>query len=280
MPALLRRMKIRRVSLVDEPASQDPQTGLGAYVSLFKSKDYKQMECPKCGEEIPEGAKKCANCGYEMKAAKEKQMDEKALKADLEAAEKLAEEEAAKREASEKRATAAEARVKELEKKLSDLENTPEAVEKRKLDALPTEVRKQLEDQAVELKKLRDREAETVFVTKARELTKINSPPEKVGALLKRAAYVMKAEDVTELETLLKAANESAKQGELLFRSMGRPSIPADSPAAKLDALVKERVTKAAGTETYADALVAVEREHPEIYREYAASVSAGRGGN
>lgn len=227
--------------------------------------------CKKCDTAMEKQDKgmKCPKCGFEMEMESEEMektaegrpeeddVDEK-LKADLDAA--LAE-------------------VESLKKERDDLAarlDTPEEVEKRKLAALPESIRKQLEDQATEIRKMRDERAEAELVEKARkEMPNLPGKAEEIGRLMKRVRDVVSAEDFDALVTALRAASAQIEKGKL-FREVGRPGEPEgeESPAAQVARMASEIVSKASGT-TLPDAYAQIFRDHPELYAAYTRSVSA-----
>lgn len=268
MATVLRRLKLKRVSLVDSPAN------LEARVVLFKHAEKYQptgpevnvdemVTCKSCGEKVKK-ADKCSKCGASM-VSKEDVMDEK-LKADLEAANAKLAEATAKIEA----LTAENAG---LQKRL----DTPEEIEKRKLEALPESVRKQMQEDREEIQKLRAEksEAELAEVVKA-EMPQIPGKPEDTGKLLKRMRDVVKAEDFEALTTMLKAASAQIETGKL-FREVGKGGNgepPAANPMARIEQLAAELISKQADLKK-ADAIARVIEMHPELYGAYSKSVMA-----
>lgn len=292
MATALRRLRLKRVSLVDQPANEQ------ARVVLYKSAEdiakaplgiehyAEKMQptaaevhvdgfanCKKCGTAVKKGMKECPKCGAPMpgmepdeddvtKAAdgrpEEEQMDEK-LKADLDAA--LAEVESLKKER------------EELQKRL----DTPEEIEKRKLAALPESIRKQLQDQADEIRKMRDERAEAESIAKAaKEMPNVPGKPEDLGRLLKRVKDVAAAEDFEALTTLLKAASAQIEKGKL-FSEVGKSGDAGDeSPLAQFERKAQELVSKGAGKVAIDEAYAIVARQEPALYRAYSQAVTRG----
>jgi len=281
MATALRRLRLKRVSLVDSPANE------AARVVLYKSAEATEKQqpsaaevhvdgfaqCKKCDEQVKKGEKVCPKCGQPMpgmepdaddmgKAAdgrpKEDVMDEK-LKADLDAA--VAEVETVKAER--------DALLKRLD--------TPEEVEKRAMAALPEAVRKQLQDQAEEIKKMRDERAEAEHVEKVRkEMPNVPGKPEDLGKLLKRVKDVAKAEDFESLLTLLKAASAQIEKGKL-FSEVGKSGDGGDeSPLMRFERAAQEIVSKGAGKIAIDEAYAMVARQEPTLYRDYSRAVTRG----
>ena len=277
MATLLRRLRLKRVSLVDTPANEQ------ARVVLFKMQPTAAevnvdgfLECKKCGAQVAKGAAKCQKCDAPMgdmsKAEdrlKEDKMDEK-LKADLATAQTAVEDLTKKLET----ATTENA---ELKKKL----DTPEAIEKRKLEALPTSVRERIEKQDAAIKKLEDEKAEHEQVESVRKsMPQIPGKPEDTGKLLKRVKDVVKAEDFEALTTMLKAASAQIEKGELYCEigKSGHGGDPVEAPLAQIARLTAELVSKSKDMKQ-ADAEAQVIREHPELYNAYSRSVLMPVGG-
>jgi hypothetical protein len=233
-------------------------------------------ECKKCGAQVAKGAAKCQKCDAPMgdmsKAEdrlKEDKMDEK-LKADLATAQTAVEDLTKKLET----ATTENA---ELKKKL----DTPEAIERRKLEALPEAVRKQLEEDRVEIQKLRGEQAESTQIDDVKKsMPQLPGKPEDTGKLLKRVKDVVKAEDFEALTTMLRAASAQIEKGEL-YREVGKSGHggdPVEAPLAQIARLTAELVSKSKDMKQ-ADAEAQVIREHPELYNAYSRSVLMPVGG-
>lgn len=291
MPTMLRKLKLRRVSLVDTPANQAAQVvlfksaegqpaadnaevGIGEHAEKMQptsaevNVDEFAGKCKKCETPFRKGDAKCSKCGASLediekvaegRPKEEDQMDEK-LKADLDAA--LAQVKAQQEE------------IEALKKRLE----TPEEIEKRKLESLPESVRKQLVEQAEEIAKMRSEKSEAEHIEKARkEMPNVPGKTEDLGRFLKRAKDSMKSEDFEALTTILKAASAQIEKGGL-FREVGKSGDEQEgeeTPFAKSMRLANEIVTKNAGMDPQT-ALSQVFREHPELYAAYARSVSVG----
>jgi hypothetical protein len=233
-------------------------------------------KCPKCDAEMEKGAKKCTKCGEmmpdmepdDMEKAddrpKEDAVDEK-IKADLaDATAKL---------------TAATAEIEKVKAERDALQkqlDTPEAIEKRKLEALPASVRERIEKQESAIRKLEDEKAEREsidFVKSA--LPQVPGKYEEIGKLLKRAKDAMGAEDFEALVVVLKAASAQIETGKL-FREIGKRAADAPGdPLQQINALVDALVAKDANLKRQ-DAMSRVISEHPELYEAYSRSTTIG----
>ena len=242
MATMLRRLKLKRVSLVDSPAN------LEARVVLFKSADFDKRQptssevyvdemvtCKSCGEKVKK-ADKCPKCGASM-VSKEDVMDEKQLKADLDAAN-------AKLEAATAQIAALTTEREALTKERDALQkaaDTPEAIEKRKLDAMPQSVRERIEKAEAKVQALEAKEAEGVMVSVVKaEMPKLPGKAEDTGKLLKRVRDVVSSEDFDALTVMLKAASAQIEKAEpVLFGERGNSGAGADptalSPLAQIE---------------------------------------------
>lgn len=257
----LLNLEVEEVSLVADPANPE------AKVLITKAKAGDGMKCPKCGEMNEKGATECAKCGYAMKAVnKENNMD---LEKDLKAAEELAEAEQAKR-------VAAEAEVAELKKEVEDLKKaaeTPEVIEKRKLEALPAEFRKRLEDAEAEIKKGKEEKAEAVAIAKCKEsFPNLKGTSEANAKLYRKAVASMSAEEVNAFDELLKSASEAMKSN--LFSARGSDGTVSANATSEFEAKVAE-IQKADPKLTYKDAMTKVAREHPALFDRHRAATMA-----
>lgn len=117
-------------------------------------------------------------------------------------------------------ATALEAKVADLEKQLKAVTETPEAIEKRKLDALPVDIRKQMDEDRAEIKKLRDAGELVDFTKQATELDVHGTTAEKFAPILRDLTKALAPEQVTEVKRILKSASEIAKRSGA-FRTIG-----------------------------------------------------------
>lgn len=157
-----------------------------------------------------------------------------------------------------------------------------------KMEDLPEDIRKQLEEvaelkkkaaEAEELKK-RVEEAEALakaereerlkkeYIAKVASYQALPVQPEEFGLVLK--ALAEKApEEYAKLEGVLKAADEALAKSEL-FREVGRSGAGESTAWAKVEAMAKEIVQKNAGM-TKEQAIAKVLRDNPELYSAYRA---------
>jgi len=283
MATVLRRLRLKRVSLVDSPANED------ARVVLFKSAHEKQqptspevhvdemVECKKCGASVSKGASKCPKCGYEMKVQKAPERpEEDDVNEQVTATIKLADFEEVKAALAEATAKI-EALTKandELQKKL----DTPEAIEKRKLDALPESIRKELETSRADIKKLKDEKAESEMVEVVKgSMQALPGKYDENGKLLKRFKDAVSPEDFDALSTMLKAASAQIEKGGL-FREVGKGGDGEPIGQRPLD-IIETKVAELVAKNdklTHDDALKLIFAANPELYRAYTRSVTVG----
>lgn len=205
-------------------------------------------------------------------ALKEKKMadDSKDAK-DKEAKDKADAEAKAKAKAMEKRAGEADAlaaetvtlkaRVVELEKQLAEAKDTPEVIEKRKLEALPADIRKQMEEDRAEVKKLREDAELTAFTKRAADLDIAGTTAEKFAPVLKRIHKGgTTAEDATEIERLFKSLSAVARQSSV-FKALGVAGQEQQEGSALAE--VQKRVAKLQSDEklSYAEASARVTQD-------------------
>lgn len=256
-------LSVDEVSLVADPANDQAR--------VLITKAAQGMKCPDCGAMNKEGAVKCAKCGYDMKKAAKPEGDNMAdLEKDLKAAEDLAAEEQTKRISAEAEVTKLKAEVAEL-KKAAD---TPEVIEKRKLEALPAEFRKRLETAEAAILKSNEREADQVAFTKVKEsFGNLKGKTEDTAKLYRKATSSMTEDEVKALDELLKSASEAMKAN--LFSERGRPDArEGGDPVAEMDAKVAE-IMKANDKLTYTEALKKAAKDNPALYERHRASVIA-----
>lgn len=254
---ILKDLVVEEVSLVDSPANPE------AHVLIYKRDVEKDGKCPDCGAQMEMG--KCPSCGYEAQKAaeeaeeKEHMADAQKLQAELDAAKKLAEENAAK-------ATAAEAKAAELQKKLDALENTPEAVEKRKLEAMPESVRKEFSAMKEEIAKAREEKAEAEAIAKAKaDFSNLPGKAEDIAKIYRKATSGLTAEEKAEFDKTLKSASEALKSNLFVERGRGGAAPVSGSPEAQMEVKIDE-LRKANPKLSYAEAALQVAKAHPEIY--------------
>lgn len=293
----LERLRLKRVSLVNEPAQAPAQ------VVLFKSKEKpvkkdddvddmaKSGKCMKCDKALGADAAFCPNCGTKAPAGAKKTMkhaidldkitDPEVKKAvvkmaeDLEAAEALAEEEQGKRILAEKAAKPKD--TKDDADVLKGL--TPEArkfVEKAQADAREAQADAKKANDAI--LKMADASREREFVTKAKGFGNLSLDPKTFGPVLKRIADGTSTEkDAEEIQRVLAAANTLAKGLFIKKGSSNEIAGNGDSAMEQITALAKElreQVQKSGDKLSYPDAMDRVIREHPELYKQYLAETA------
>lgn len=290
----LQRLRLKRVSLVNEPAQAPAQ------VVLFKSKELpvkkdagddmddsmKSGKCMKCDKALGADAAFCPNCGTKAPAGAKKTMklaidlekitDPEVKKAilkmaeDLEAAEALAEEEQGKRILAEKAAKGKD--TKDDADVLKGL--TPEArqlVEKAQASATAAEASAKKANDAI--LKMADEKRELEFINKAKAFGNLPVDAKKFGPVLKRAADGVATEaDVEEIFRVLTAANKIAKG---LFVQKGKEPVGDGGAASAADTILakakelRETVLKSGEKLSLPDAMDRVCRENPELYERH-----------
>jgi chromosome segregation ATPase len=185
--------------------------------------------------------------------------------------EQMTEQEIAKLQGDLKTATE---RAEKAEKENTDLKatiaksQTPEDIEKAKLAALPADIRKRLEDTESEIKKMRDASETATYVAKAAELKHLPVKAEEFGPILKSASAGLTADQKTELDRVLKAADAALAAG---FRPVGKDSVGGGDGKTQFMAKVDE-LTKAGAKP--GDAMAKAAQENPELYNEYRAALT------
>ena len=224
----LRNLRVKRVDLVDTPASQDPDSGEGAFVVLYKRAE--DMKCKGCGQDMPADAQQCAKCGKLVKAA----------------------------EAAEGGATVSE----NVEKLQADLSEREAELAKRAGEI--EELKKRAEDAEAKLAKAADEAKLLEFQKRAEQYDKLPIKSDALGGLLKRISE-KSPDDLPEIERLLKAAN-AANAGA--FEEIGRGGAVTNTRTAteELFALVEAEIKKAGGKVQFADAAAIVAKSNPELY--------------
>lgn len=245
----LQRLRIDRVGLVDEPASQKKGSSYGAFVTLFKRAEPAQEKRMDLSKLSPEDRKAVEDL---QKSAAETAKELEALKKAAPAKEPTPE------DVLKSLPEAARKAIEAIQKQAEDAQKRAEAAEKAAA----------VERDARELDAL----AKRVGV----EMAGLSGKAEDIAGLLHRVGKVL-PEDRKALETLFKGWAEQAKKGSL-FRELGQSGDPGASTGAGMDALdkaramAKERVAKAAAGSTTEDAeLGKVFTENPELYAQYQA---------
>lgn len=291
----LQHLRLKRVSLVNEPAQAPAQ------IVLFKSKETpvkkddgmggddieasaKSRTCMKCEKALASDATICPNCGTKVPAGAKKMKvpfldkitDPEIRKAvekmagDLEAAQDLA------KEAEDKRVTAEKAL-----KAATDAAVSKETEEDKILKSLPESVRKRLEKAEADAKeakdavvKMADERREREFITKAKVFGNLSLDPKTFGPLLKRVADGTSTEkDSEELQRVLAGANTIAKG---LFRKKGSEGGDGAAGTTAMDQIMakakelREQVTKSGEKAiSQPDAMDRVIRENPDLYKQH-----------
>lgn len=149
-----------------------------------------------------------------------------------------------------------------------------ELVEKAQRDA--ADATKKADEAAAQVRKMQDEQRSREYVEKARVLKAIpGASATELGALLKAFAEKATPEEYTKLEALLKGCNDAIETGALFSERghSGDGSAAGGSAVERVNALVKARMEKGA-SKTESEALSAVMRENPGLYREYSQAVS------
>lgn len=249
----LTNMRLRRIALVDEPASQDRAKGLGAFVALFKSAD--MTACPKCGTAMDKGAKACTKCGAQMKAADAAANTEDAMTldkvtADLKAAEDLLEEQNKTNEA--------------LTKRVADLEKAGSEVATLKAALAATE--KSAKDSADLVQKLQDEREIVEFAKKAEALDKIaTGKTVEFAAMLRKISKALGADEFKTFEGILAGANAAAAP---LHRERGHSGSAGGAQSADAEIATKAQalVEKSGGKLTEAQAMTELSKTEPALF--------------
>jgi hypothetical protein len=151
-----------------------------------------------------------------------------------------------------------------LKKRVDEFDSTPEAIEKRKLNALPEDIRKRLEASEARIQKMEDEKLEQVYLAKAKAL----GQNEDFGRVMKRVSVnATTAEDLQEIERVIKALSEQAKSGKLFttLGSDGNDGDVADEPDKAF--LAKARKLREDNKDlSWNDACAQVAREDPDLY--------------
>lgn len=292
----LRELKLKRVSLVGEPANEH------ARVVLFKSAEKSPVKkdlynvipkdagdddvmCSKCDKAmkanlIERAGAVCPNCGAPVPAGamKMKEVLDKITDPEVrKAVDALVASIAADRDAAVTLATEAENKRVAAEKKA-----TPAPTEEDLLKNIPESIRKRLEASeasAAESKsailKMQDERTEREYVTKAKGLGNLSQDPTKFGPVLKRVAQGTATEaDVAELDRVLRAANETCKS---LFRQRAATSGDGGAAGSAWEQIrakareLRETVLKSGDKLSEPDAIDRVIKEQPELYERYRA---------
>jgi cell division protein FtsB len=155
-----------------------------------------------------------------------------------------------------------------LKARVDAIDNSPEAVEKRKLDSLPEDIRKRIEASEAEIAKMKDEKLTAEYVAKAKA---IKQSAEFGGVLKRLATAAATAEDFTKLEQVLKAQAEQIDKGKL-FATLGSdgtdPDVSGDDAEGEVIAKVRAKMNQDKGLD-YAGAQAEVFKENPGLYDRY-----------
>lgn len=300
-PYKLRNIRLKRISLVGDPANEHARVVLFKRADPQESKmrkdddgdmDDKGMQtCPKCGAKLAKDAMECAKCGMKMGSKKmidlDKIQDEEVRKAvakmasDLEAATKAAEEEKAKRIEAEKKVAkpaadptpSADAVLKELSPAARALVEKANAdAAKAQADAAKAQADAKLANDAI--KKMADDKVTEAYVSKAKAFGNLPVKAAEWGPLLKRVAEGTSTEaDANEIMRVLAAGNAIAKS---LFAQKGSHGTLDAAKGAEAEIMSKakelrEQVQKSGQKLSQPEAMDQVIRENPDLYKRYLA---------
>lgn len=243
----LTELVLQEVSLVDRPAN--PR----ATVVLFKRDSSKEMDMTDEAKKLADAIAKAGELAASVTA---KDTEIAFLKGNLD-----------KQTASLATVTTERDELSAKVKELTKGEDKPIELPKEAQD----QINKALADAAAsreELAKMRDTADTAVYIAKATVLKSLPQKPEEFGPLLMRVARnKTTAEDVTALETLLKAADAAIETGVL--REAGTNNSGSGVVADRIDNLAKE-VMKSDRI-SYEAAYDKVITANPALYRQYTA---------
>jgi hypothetical protein len=147
---------------------------------------------------------------------------------------------------------------------------TPEEAEKAKLAALPEDIRKRFEANEAEVIKLREERETDEYIAKARALPLVGTTPEKFGPMLRRIAKgKATAEDITEVERLVKSMGEAIKAGKTFSElGTGAQGLTGETAYAKASNLA-EQLVKDGKEKSFHKAMDKVWEAHPDLWKQY-----------
>ena len=249
----------------DEPDADDMEKG---------------MTCPKCDAPVSKGDQYCAKCGAAMKARKAVKMDlEKIEDPEVrKAVEKMAADLKAAQDLLDEQAKAATKKTEPEPDVLKGL--APEAramVEKAQHDA--AEATAKANAASAEIEKMREEAATREYVAKARAFNSLSVKPDTFGPILKRVHDgKTTAEDEKEILRVLSAANKAAKPLFSVVGAGGSDNANGNSATEVINAKARDMIAKSADKKlSYADALDAVMKEEPELWKQHmAGAMSTG----
>lgn len=283
----LSNIEIDEISLVDEPANESARVVIVKAKGGFKP-------CAEC--ESPAVCKKAGMCAekaedededeYGMKKSRtesagsaddqsadalsndgDQQMDIETLSKALETAEARLDDLQGRTETAEKKLAEAEEMLKAKNAEIATLRKSAGVEEEEVLKSLPESIRKRLEANEAEIRKMREERETQEAVAKARGLG-LNDP-EKIGPVLARVTKSAKAEDAAALETLLKSL-VAVGNANVLFRSVGSDNAVDGDPVEILKAKAEE-IRKARPTLSAEAAYAAAVDQNPNLYNAYIA---------
>jgi len=287
MASQLSNLEIDEISLVDEPANESARVVIVKAKGGFK---------PCAGCESPAVCKKAGMCAekaedenedeYGMKKSRtepagsagdqsadarsndgDHQMDIETLSKALETAEARLDDLQGRTETAETKLAEAEEMLKAKNAEIATLRKSAGVEEEEVLKSLPESIRKRLEANEAEIRKMREERETQEAVAKARGLG-LNDP-EKIGPVLARVTKSAKAEDAAALETLLKSL-VAVGNANVLFRAIGSDQAVDGDPTEILKAKAEE-IRKSRPTLSAEAAYAAAVDQNPALYNAYIA---------
>lgn len=268
----LHNLTVKFGSLVDAPANP------GAHILLFK-RDDETADIAAVGDAVSKVGRKLSSA---RKAALESARDQinqilaecEGASADKEGEDDMSKSETPTEESNVEappveKAAAADPMAEAIQKKLDDLAKRADAAE-----AQAAELAKRAEAAEGIAKAERDARLTAEFITKAKAFGNLTVAADVLGPILKRAnENALTAEDATELERILAAANEQVGKGDLTA-TIGKAGDGGGSSAwAKIDDLAKAHAAEHGVT--IEKARVAVMKAKPELKAAYDAERAA-----
>jgi len=239
----------------------------------------KKGMCPGCDAPVGKGDKYCANCGDKLPMGARK-----AVKMDLEkiedpevrkAVEKMAADLKTAQDLLDEQAKAAAEKKEPEPDVLKSL--TPEAravVEKAQRDA--AEATAKANAASAEIEKMHEAESTREYIAKAKDFVSLSLDPEKFGPILKRVHdHKTTEEDEKEILRVLTAANKASKPLMKIVGAGGGSNANTGTATEALNSKARDLIAKSGDKKlSYADALDAVMREEPELWRQHMADSS------
>lgn len=286
MPTKLTEIQFDRVDLVDVGANLDRATGDGAHVMLWKRGENDDMSDPKKTDDTKTDAQLFDEALDDMAAvladAPAEPVAKKGRKMSAERASKL------KAIAEQAQALLAEVEPAPVEKRDTKMPELDEIMKsnpalaqmfedlKKRADeneAAATAAKAEAEKAQAIAKAEQDKRIEAGFIEVAKGYKHLSMDPVAFGPVLKRACEALSADDYKALETVLKAADESAKpgfsaigqSGQVVKGDFARSTSSYEETNAFLD-YVGSLVQKSDGKLSETDALVKAATEKPDLY--------------